>query len=280
LTPCAYDCEAGKQELAEADILGTKPLPKFERPPVVEVAISVFFRNLDGFRSAHFGSFWELNKDYPITEDVAPVIDSDGAGFELSQLPPLRRAFFITRSNDYLIQVQPDFFAHNWRKTKADDAYPSFERAKALFVEKWNLFTRFVSERKLGDLQLTRYEVTYVNHLVEEQAGAFPIAIEKYSPLLKLRQPTAGQFLPSPKSLLAELQFDIAKEKVLRVSLKQGVRATDQKEVMQLDLSARSTAQSDGSDMMEWLEIAHEWIVRGFTDLTSSEAHRLWSRTQ
>ena len=28
-----------------------------------------------------------------------------------------------------------------------------------------------------------------------------------------------------------------------------------------------------------WFDTAHEWIVRGFTDLTTDEAHKLWGRT-
>jgi uncharacterized protein (TIGR04255 family) len=123
--------------------------------------------------------------------------------------------------------------------------------------------------------------VTYVNHIVEQEPGAFPSAIQKYSPLIKLREGDPQHFLPSPKALLAELQFGIPEDQgLLRVSFKQGVRQIDQREVMQVDLSARKNAKADGSDLDTWLEIAHEWIVRGFTDLTSEEAHAIWRRVQ
>lgn len=36
----------------------------------------------------------------------------------------------------------------------------------------------------------------------------------------------------------------------------------------------------DGTDMEECFEMAHEWIVRGFTDLTSIQAHKQWGRYQ
>ena len=28
----------------------------------------------------------------------------------------------------------------------------------------------------------------------------------------------------------------------------------------------------------EWYDVAHEWIVRGFTDLTTPEIQRVWER--
>jgi hypothetical protein len=47
---------------------------------------------------------------------------------------------------------------------------------------------------------------------------------------------------------------------------------------MQIDLAATVEAKSDESDLDEWLEVAHTWIVQGFTDLTSREAQAQWER--
>ena len=212
-------------------------------------------------------------------EDWSPV--AEGSSVEILQLlPPFRRVFLISKDGNYVMQLQTDFFGHNWRKTRAMDAYPSFAMAKRLFLEKWELFRKFVAENKLGELQLTRYDVTYVNHLIENP-GVFPRAIEKYTPLIQLRAAAPEHFLPDPKSLLADLQFGISENQgELRVAFKQGVRQFDKAEVMQLDLSARNKAEADGSDVEKWLELAHEWIVRGFTDLTSKDAHQQWKRTQ
>ena len=53
-----------------------KPLPKYRKPPVVEVAVSVYFKSLDGLKTAHYGRFWErTDKDYPKTEDQPPLIE-------------------------------------------------------------------------------------------------------------------------------------------------------------------------------------------------------------
>lgn len=259
--------------------MSDRPLPKYQRPPVVEVGISVFFKQLPLFKSAHFGRFWDLNPDYSSAEDQPPVFEGGGPPPGLMVLP-LPRVFLITGDSNYVIQLQSDFFAHNWRKVKVDDAYPSFEKAKGIFLDKWELFRDFIRDNKLGDLNLLRYEVTYVNHFAEEVQGEFPLAISKYSPLISLRE-TGKDFLPNPRALSADLQFEIGGSKgILKVSFRQGVRPLDQKNVMQMELAARADAKPDGSDMLGWLEVAHEWIVRGFTELTTPEAHSKWKRMQ
>ncbi len=256
-----------------------KPLPKYKKPPVVEVAISVYFKPIPDLKTAHFGRFWNLvSADYPKTEDRPPLIDPQVV--ELSQFLPLPRVFLISENETYLIQLQNNFFAHNWRKVRDSDQYPSFEHAKGLFQQKWGVFQTFLRDTRLAEPELTRYEVTYVNHFVEPP-GAFPLAIEDYSPLISLRAAAPEHFLPPPRKLLADLQFDILGEQgKIRVTFKQGARTTDNKEVMQVDLIARKAAKADGSDMEEWLEVAHEWIVRGFTDLTTPGAHDKWERIQ
>jgi uncharacterized protein (TIGR04255 family) len=256
-----------------------RPLPRFNKPPVVEVAISVYFKPITGLKTAHFGRFWNLvSTDYPKTEDRFPIIEPPATASP--EFLPLPRIWLISENETYLIQLQNNFFAHNWRKVRDSDQYPSFEHAKGLFMDKWGIFKTFVGDARLGGPEPTSYEVTYVNHFVEP-AGAFPLAIEQYSPLISLRSAAPGHFLPSPKKLLADLQFDILQEQgKIRVTFKQGARLTDKKEVMQVDVTARKAAKADGSDMDEWLEVAHEWIVRGFTDLTTPGAHEKWERTQ
>jgi uncharacterized protein (TIGR04255 family) len=125
-----------------------------------------------------------------------------------------------------------------------------------------------------------QYEVTYINHIVESE-GAFPAAIEEYAPLFSWSSAHATGFLTNPSGLTTELRFSLPEQRgVLHVTFKHGKRAIDKKDVLILDLTARGAAKPDGSDMEEWFALAHEWIVRGFTDLTSAVAHKRWRRTQ
>ncbi len=211
-------------------------LPKFKKPPVIEVAICVFFRPLVLFKTAHFGRFWDHNPEYKRTEDHPPVFESAPMSPEALSLALQPRVFFISEDDTGILQVQPNFLGHNWRRGEHGAGYPGFEPIRQRFLEKWHLFRNFVSEEKLGDVQAVRYEIAYINHFTEE-AGAFPLAIEKYSPVIKLRQSKPEFYLPNPKSLSAEIQYEIEKNQgTLRASFKQGVWGPDKKEVMQLDM--------------------------------------------
>ena len=89
--------------------MASDKLPKFRKPPVAEVAISVFFNGLAGLKTAHIGKFWSLiEKDYPKTQDLLPIIEGPFPLQNLitSDLPlPLRRVFLISADDTLVTQV-------------------------------------------------------------------------------------------------------------------------------------------------------------------------------
>src|SRR6266511_3524634 len=96
------------------------PLPKFDNPPVVEVALSISFEPLSGYRSAHAGRLWERIKDlFPVTEDqpeLPPTIEEPAAlaapRFELMERPRIR-TWFQNSDGTQLVQIQHDRIAYN-----------------------------------------------------------------------------------------------------------------------------------------------------------------------
>ena len=66
----------------------------------------------------------------------------------------------------------------------------------------------------------------------------------------------------------------------LKVNFKRGTRVSDKVPVLILELTATGPAADsmEKAAMLKWFDLGHEWIVRGFTDLTTPEAHRLWER--
>lgn len=262
-------------------------LPNYENPPVVEVVLGVQFEEIPKFLSVHLGSFWEcLRSDYSEVEDKPPLPSvfedrpSREPSLEVMDLPPLRRAFLVHSSKNYLLQVQPTRFLHNWRKLKSTDAYPRFVTAEERFLNNWKIFREFVEQSKLGPIKANQYELTYINHIFAEGRG-FPQAIHEYSHIFSWSKERPDFFLPGPASLGMDIKFRLPEKRgVLHVSLKHGKRLSDKTEVLILELTARGPAQGDASDMKSWFSIAHEWIVRGFTDLTTATAHERWGRTR
>ena len=51
-------------------------------------------------------------------------------------------------------------------------------------------------------------------------------------------------------------------------------------EVLQLDVSATGRPTSSKTpDILEWLDLGREWVVKGFADFTTPEMHMKWRRT-
>ncbi len=260
-------------------------LPHYDRPPVIEVVLGVQFDELPRFLSVHQGSFWELVKsDYPEAEDRPPLVSvfedrpSAEPGLEFSDLPPLRRVFLVHSEKNYLLQVQPTRFLHNWRKLRPTDAYPRFVVAEERFLRGWESFRNFVDHYKLGSLKTNQYELTYINHILGD-GSSFPQSMHDYTNIFNWPKERPDIFLPEPSSLGVDLKFRLPEKRgTLHVSMKHGRRLPDKTEVLMLELTARGQAQSDASDMKSWFSIAHEWIVRGFTDVTTTAAHNRWGR--
>ncbi len=262
-------------------------LPSYRRPPVIEVICGVQFEALAEFSSVHFGKlFSRVASEYPSTQDREPIAEilEGQRGVEIKDqvvtlpMPPLRRVFYVDNSGNYLLQVQPSRFLANWRKQREQDEYPHFEATYDRFLRGWRQFLDFVNDERLGVPRVNQYELTYINHIFEATTP-FPAGMEEHLGLFAWRNRRMLKFLPPPSAAQARLQFPLPDNKgTLHLTITHGKRLSDKKGVMVMDFTARGPGRTDWSDMEPWFSVAHEWIVNGFTDVTTGEAHTRWER--
>jgi hypothetical protein len=56
-------------------------------------------------------------------------------------------------------------------------------------------------------------------------------------------------------------------------------RARDMKLALALNLTARGAPSGGSSEQIAaWFDLAHEWIVRAFAELTAPAGHEAWGR--
>ncbi len=264
-----------------------RTLPDYERPPVVETLLGVQFAPLTQFSIPHFGLYWaKIRENYPNCQILPPlgsVIEQFGAvqfaqpKLELIPIPEIR-CWFIEKSGVMLTQIQRDRFIHNWRRVKAEDVYVHYENIKPKFTEEWKRFCEFLQEVGLGKPEVNQCEVTYVNH-IEVGAGW-----KSYGELNKVIASWSGKysgsFLPEPESVNVGARYVLPDKKGrLHIEMQPAIRQQDAREILQLNLTARGKPESsDLKHVLEWLDLGHEWIVRGFTDFTAKEMHDFWRR--
>ena len=271
--------------------IATGRTPDFERPPVVEVAISVHFDELGGFQPVHFGLLWEQLRDrYPKTEYHPPVgptielFDVKGApnvALRFDTTLPVGRCWYLNEGGTQLLQVQPDRVTLNWRKLDTAVAYPHYDALKLSFRSELALVLAFFEGHGLGTFQPLQCELTYVNHIVQGDGWDTTKDLSRVTSLWS--GGTTEDFLPATEDVRFACQYRMEERGIprgrLHVELQSALRTFDRKRLLALHLVARGAPLSGNVDgVLGFTDLAHEWIVRGFAAITTKEMHKHWGR--
>jgi len=254
-------------------------LPDYGAPPLVEVACGLSFSSIQKLKVPHYGLFWtKILEEFPQCEHAPPIgepPESLGGGNYF-----LPRIWFINEPGDNLIQLQADRFHFNWRQLQPENQYPRYPVIIEKFKRHFANFSSFLAEHHLGSIEPTECELTYVNQIPQ---GMGWNSIEEIGSLLKdvSWDRSRKSFLPPPEGVAWVANFQLPSENgTFRVSLKQAKRRADNKPVIMIELSAKGLPQQRSIESIwSWYDLAHEWIVRGFSDITDDNAQiKLWKR--
>ncbi len=251
-------------------------LPSYKKPPLAEVVFGIVFKNIGQFKAPHSGLFWQKIRDkYPTCEQAPPLV-MESETFDLASLLP--RLWFVNRRDNELIQLQKDRFLYNWRKKQEDDPYPRYEIVVRAFKENLHIFREFLEEEGLGSLSLTACELTYVNHILKGQGWE---SLNNIQDVLSDCNWRTGEerFLPTPLSLGWQAAFALPGHKG-QLQVKLMPSQFHDRPSLRLDITALWLGMNEPMDeIWDWFDVAHEWIVRGFADLTGSRIQTtIWER--
>lgn len=259
-------------------------LPSYRRPPVAEVVVGVVFdQPIPEFLVGHVGLFWHrLRDEFPYSQHFGPFIPTGGEPRWLDTVTglPLPRVWFLSKSKHELIQLQGDCFFFNWRKLADGDVYPRFPKIISAYDKYLGQFLRFLEEQGFPAPKPMSCELTYTNYVVK---GAGWDSMADISRIFKdfCWTQSDKRFLNMPTGISWTSAFDLPdKFGTLTAKLLQAARRTDATPILRLDLSAKGINEAKGlSELRPWFDVAHEWIVQGFTDLTTASAQKdLWAR--
>lgn len=267
-------------------------LPSFVTPPVTEVALGARFKPLDRWDLVHLGQLASRLADHGFNrEEQRPGFEAPverfgtptlaALEFELVAGAPPVRYWLLNELGDELLQLQQNWFACNWRKVAPGAEYGRWD-------SRWMAFDRWIREveQRLsgGPLVYDQAEVTYVNHI--EPGDVWHGHGDAYKVFRFLTNTEGqGEFLPGQEQVAAEMKYvmtlpDGPTEPVGRLSVSVAPAFRPQQTpIFVLTLVARGAPLGAGlAGVKAFVELAHEWIVRAFTDLTTTEMHSLWQR--
>lgn len=269
-------------------------LPSFRKPPVNEVVLSVAFDRPERLSTAHIGNFWhsQLRDELPSVQEQPPynrpieVLADPPApqtlNFQLLTQPPAPRLWAQNGDGTRLVQVQPDWFAFNWRDLPdVDQEYVRWPTIESEFIKWFGQFQNYLTAEGLGSVVTRQCEVTYINQIRPvEGIWANHGQIDRITTLLG----EAREFLPSAETsqLTVAYRMSDAQDQVrgrLHVTVQPTFRVEDNEPTVILTLMARGTPAEDTNEaIIEFMRLGHEWIVRAFAAITTEEMHGAWER--
>lgn len=262
--------------------------PDYEKPPVIEVVCGVLFKPLSGFLTPHVGLLWEKYRDeYPECSEVAPLDpilerfeEPPQISLEIGNVPPLPRVWFVQKDGNGLIQIQRDRFLHNWRKAQSAENYPRYHGVKDMYQKSFSKFQAFLEESRISAIEPLQYEMTYINHIPKGDGWENIGEIGELFPDFTFGSKEA-RFLPEPNTINWRTTFILPQNAARMHVVIRNVKMRDSgKPVILLELTVRGIGSDKSIEgMWTWFDLAREWIVRGFSDITSERVQReVWRR--
>ncbi len=256
----------------------TQPTIRYENPPIDEIVCGIRFDSIKELRSGHFGILWQkFRPDFPKIEDqnlVNPVPVED---FENPDKFPLPRVWFIHRDENEIIQVQRNCFLHNWRKRRADDEYPGYEKVVENFEKYLSRFQEFLAEESLGHLVPKQYELTYIDLIPKGHGWENPGNLEKIFPNL-LSLTTQSILSNNVRSINWQIILNLPNGLgEVAISIRNAQRISNKQELIHVEFKVISNLAYQ--PMRAWFQDAHNTIMNLFCNLTSDEIQeKFWGR--
>ncbi|MFH1920397.1 MAG: TIGR04255 family protein, partial [Planctomycetota bacterium] len=223
--------------------------------------------------------------EHPPLEPVFETFDPPAqrsAKIELHTSFPMPRVWFLNSEGTELVQIQGTRFIHNWRAGPRGEEYPRYSNNRKRFNERVGRFTEFLRKEKLGELSINQCEITYVNHIYAEDGW------ERWGELENVFSPWTGEysddFLKEPEDCRIHVRYvipDASGSPIgrLHVSVDPHVALSGNKQLFVMKLTARGRPIGEGLDgALRFIDIGHEWIVRGFTSFTTKAMQNIWGR--
>ena len=195
-------------------------------------------------------------------------------------MPLFPRAWFERQDETSLIQIQRDRFLYNWKKVHDEDEYPHYENVIKKLRAVLSRFEFFLTSNDLGRIEPLQYELTYVNHILRGHGWNALTEIGKVFPDFAWRH-DQKRFLKNLEGVNWHSTFRLPNGAGrLHSRIRHGIRKHDRHPILLLEFTCRGIGESTTTDAMwQWFDLAHEWIVRGFADLTADEVQKsIWGR--
>jgi uncharacterized protein (TIGR04255 family) len=263
----------------------------FASPPVVEVVAGVAYDGLTAEAGALLAAFWkeQLRREFPALQQQPPYSPPDeqfpydgGRSISLNLIPGLPAARLWAQSSDgqEVLQLQPGWFACNWRKVQSGGEYDRWSSRREAFKRNFMALSDYLASEGAGQPKVRQCEVTYINHISVSSTW------EKHSDFAKIFKISRHIDTPYPleqASYQAQFRLDGNDEPYGRIYVKvlPAFGADGKTPLYVFELTARGMPLGDGVEgALAFLDRGREAVDLTFVALTTDAMHREWGFQQ
>lgn len=260
----------------------------FSEPPVVEVVAGVALGGTSPEVAPLLAAFWkeQLRDAFPViqqqppysppVEQFLPEDRGPRVMFSLGFAPPWTRIWAQSQDGQHLLQLQPDYFACNWRKVQPHDEYDRWSTRRAEFQKWLDALSGYLVAAGAGEPKITQCEVTYINHI---RAGRGWRDHSDFARIFDVVRPTSVPH--SLEQVTAQVQFVLEEDGApygrLHAKILPGFAQDGKTPIYVLELTARGQPIGDGvNGAVAFLDRGREAVDRMFVALTTDEMHEEW----
>lgn len=257
----------------------------FDAPPVVEVIAGVALHGMGPQAAPLLAAFWKerLRDRFPIVEEqpaYSPPIEQFDApvattpSFEISSSFPGARLLVSEPARAELIQLQPGWFACNWRKVQPTAKYDHWPARQDAFNHWFGELLAYIADSGAPPPDVRQCEVTYVNHIYPNAVWATHADFAKVF-TTTLASPSVGNL----EQLTAQAQVALTGDDGLpkgrlHIKILPAFGRDGRTPLYVLELTARGASGSQ----TDFFSQGREAIVRTFVDITTLEMQEQWKK--
>jgi uncharacterized protein (TIGR04255 family) len=264
------------------------PIVAFDDPPVVEVVAGVAFDGLTPDVGPLLAAFWKerLRERFPIVQQQPAYsppqeqFPADGPtinfNLQLSTTFPTARLWALSRDGQQVVQLQPGWFARNWKRVGKGEEYEYWEQRREAFRNDLAEFIAYLTDEGIGDLKLRQCEITYINHISpsetwsnhSEFANVFNVSLQKAMPYGVEQMSLQAQSI---------LEYEGNPCGRLYVKILPAFGTDGRSPLYVFELTARGAPQGEGIDgAFAFLDLGRVAANRTFLSLTTQAMQREW----
>jgi uncharacterized protein (TIGR04255 family) len=185
------------------------------------------------------------------------------------------RLWVQTNDGQELIQLQPGWFACNWRRANPEKAYDRWSKRESAFRTRFTQLSEYLAAEGAGQPKIRQCEVTYINHILPSAAWS---SHRDFSTIFHIDVPGSPyKFEQMSVQIQHVLEADGEPFGRLYSKITPAFGSDGNTPLYVFELTARGAPVGDGIDgAIDFLRRGREAIDRTFVALTTNAMHDEW----